>query len=466
MRTYLTAALFAAFTLSASAQTLYTSYFSESYVYRHRLNPAFDNYDNYFAMPLLGNVGVDASMNVGVGDFLFKGPRGKLVTFMHPSVSTDQFVNGLASDGNNRLTQEADLTILSWGGHTMGGFTTFEVGLHEFAGFSLPTDLFSFLKEMNPDHTYQFSDARLQASSWLDVSLGHSHEVLPGLRLGFKAKALLGVGYADAHFTDFSARLSSQEWRLKLQGEAQVAAGGHFERDEEGRVSGYEDNSFRLNGIGAALDLGVVYDFGDHVPSLRLSAAVNNFGFLEWLNVAHAVNNGEEFCYRGFQDATIHDEPNHQYQGGGHYTGSLSDQWGDISDDLDRVVNLQVGNDIDYHETLAPILNLGIEYQPSRFLSLGVLYSRRFSDIFAYQEARANLTFKLSRYFHVALSGAATTYGTMAGASINLHAPGFNLFFGSDRIYLGSVNSDYIPLDPGSANVQFGLTFPFDRRRD
>lgn len=449
--------------LTASAQALNTAYISDSYIYRHRLNPAIANQDNYLSYPLLGNVGIKEGMNFGVKNFVKPGPNGKLVTFMHESVSTSSFLGDLADD--NKLTQNFDMTLLSWGGNTWGGYSTFEIGVHERLGLSLPKDMFAFMKEFDANKTYSFTNMQVNASAYASVALGHSRKIGDtGLRVGGKVKVLLGVAYADASFTDCTARFGNDEWSMRLKGELNVAGGkGNFTTDEDGKVDGYEDFTPGINGKGLAVDLGVEYDMQKIVPGLKLSASITDLGKIKWNDCGNAYNDGKEFSFKGFNNISLHDEDNHTYAGSGKYSGSLSDQWSDVREDLEDMYNLRVGKKQTITENLAANLHLAADYKLPFYqkLSVGVLYNQVFGDLYKYTEGRLICNYHPGKIFDMNVSAAASTYGFSAGALLNLHCTGFNLFVGADNIYLGSVNKDMIPLEKGINNIQFGINFPF-----
>ena len=73
------------------AQGLNSGYFTEDYKFRHNLNPAFENQQNYVSLPALGNLNVRAQGNFGLGDVLFDNPKygingdnNNKTTFMNP----------------------------------------------------------------------------------------------------------------------------------------------------------------------------------------------------------------------------------------------------------------------------------------------------------------------------------------------------------------------------------------------
>ena len=53
---------------TAMAQTLNSAYFTEDYKFRHDMNPAFENKQNYISIPALGNINVNLQGNFGCGD--------------------------------------------------------------------------------------------------------------------------------------------------------------------------------------------------------------------------------------------------------------------------------------------------------------------------------------------------------------------------------------------------------------
>lgn len=445
----------------ASAQSLRTAYFSDSYIYRHRLNPAISNEDSYSSLLGLGNLNVDYGTNEGVNTFIVPY-RDKLVTFMHESVAPSDFLSGLSE--KVRMQQGLDLTLFSIGKKSKNAYQTFELRLNEQVGIQLPKDLFSFMKESNPDKRYNFSDMRVVAKSWADLSYGYSFSIKEKLRIGVKAKFLLGLGIVDADIERGTAFFGEDEWSMQMKGKFMVggAKGTEFNRDENDLFNGIDDFKFGVAGYGVGFDLGATYDLSDITGGLKLSASVCDIGLIRWSNCANATNDGKLFTFTGFDHFTLHDEDNHIERS---HTGSLSDQWHDIREDLEEMYNLKVDHTRADRQWLAATVHIGVEYElPSyRNFCFGLLLIHRFSDVFGYNEARLNVNLANGHKFDMAFSGAYNTYGTALGAMFNIHLPGFNIFFGSDRIYFGKVNKYFIPLDQGGMNLQWGINFPFGK---
>lgn len=437
----------------ATAQSLRTGYFSDSYLYRHQMNPALANTSGYVSMPALGNFTLSTGSNFGVKDFIFKQKDGGLTTFMNGDIDANKFLGNLEED--NLLTMNLDMAVLSVGFNAGGGYNTIDVGVHTRAGLNLPKSLFAFMKQMESNHTYDLSDMEANTRTYVDLSLGHSRNINDELRVGAKVKALFGILYGNAKFNDTKATFGEDKWMMKMHGKVEMAMGGRFTADEEGKVDGYDDFAAGINGFGLAVDLGATYDMHNYVEGLTLSAALTDLGYIKWKDVAVANADGTPFEFDGFKDMSMHD---------GKGSGSLDDQWKDIEDDLEDMYSLTPEENLgNLTEALGATLTLGAEYTLPVYkkISFGMLYTQRFAKLFKYAEGRAHINYAPSRAFDLAFSGHVSTYGAGFGVLANVHCPGFNLFVGTDRCYCGSVNSDMVPLDRVSSQVSMGINFPF-----
>jgi hypothetical protein len=451
-------ALLSSVTMTAAAQSLRTGYFSDSYLYRHRLNPALGNTSGYVGLPLWGNMNVGLSSNFGVKNFIYTKPGGGLTTFMDGSVSASDFLGDLKK--NNKLLMDLDFNVLSVGFNAFGGYNTVELGVHSSVGMSLPRDLFAFMKELKNDD-YDISDIKVKGRAYGSIELGHSREVNEALRVGAKVKVLLGIAYANAEFDQLKATFTDDAWQMNMRGKVAVACGGQFTTGSDGYVDGYDDATAGLNGFGLGVDLGATYDMGEWVDGLKLSASVLDLGFMRWKDCAVAVaNEHNTFTFQGFNNLQMHqvDEDGRQ-----PYTGTIDQQWEDLKDDLEQLGKLTNQGKTTETEALAATISLGAEYELPCYkkVSFGALYTERFGALYDFVEGRINVNYAPSKAFDLSLSGSAGTYGLGWGALANLHLPGFNIFFGSDRIYSGSVNSDFVPLDNASINFSMGINFPF-----
>lgn len=453
--------------LSASAQGLRTGYLSDSYVYRHQVNPALGNTSGYVSMPVLGNFALGVNSNIGVKNFIYKGSDGRLTTFMNSDVSAGEFLGDLNDD--NLLSLNVDLSVISVGFNMLGGYSTIDLGAHARGGLSLPKSLFAFMKEMKSDQTYDLSDMQGNGRVYADLALGHSRQITDELRVGAKVKFLFGILYANAKFDDTKATFGHDAWDMQMRGKVEVAGGGYFTTDDDGNVDGYEDLSANFNGFGMAFDLGATYDLGQWVEGLTVSAALTDLGWIKWKDVAVAYADGEPFTFDGFHELTMHDlddseKPFPDASGRRVRVGSFDDQWDVIEEDLEDMYSLVPDRELGTKaEALGATLTIGAEYTLPVYkkISFGAFFTQRFGEIYKYTEGRAIVNYAPSRLFDLALSGSVSSYGAGFGVLANLHCPGFNLFMGTDQFYCGSINSDFVPLDNAFTQVQFGINFPF-----
>ena len=112
--------------LHAMAQQLNSAYFTNDYKFRHTMNPAYGNEQNYVSMPGFGNVNVSLMGNFGYEDVIFDNPmfpstsKDRLTTFMNPYISTPDALKGFNS-GDNKIFGDVSITVLSAGFKGVGG---------------------------------------------------------------------------------------------------------------------------------------------------------------------------------------------------------------------------------------------------------------------------------------------------------------------------------------------------------
>ena len=180
------------------AQAPHSAYFMDNMPNRHLLNPAFTPDFNYVSIPALGNLQIGTNANVGIDDFLF--PRnGELVTSLNSSVSSEEFLGRLKSI--NSIEANVNLDVISFGFKAWGGFNTFNIGVRSHTSVVLPYELFEFAKigQVNGGPTaYDINDLRLSSTNYVELALGHSHQLTEKLRIGAKFKYIAGLGRADA----------------------------------------------------------------------------------------------------------------------------------------------------------------------------------------------------------------------------------------------------------------------------
>ena len=450
--------------VAVSAQsTLRTGYFLKGNPYRYRLNPALMNDQNYIAIPVLGNININTAGNLGLANFVYDAPNGQdLVTFMHPSVDADDFLGDL--DGDNNIRANINMTLLSTGFFAFGGYNTLDVSVHSRTGINLPYGMLEFMKVMGSGE-YSFSDFNMNTKIYVDLSLGHSREIIEGLTVGARLKFLFGVAYADVMFDRMDISANGTQWSINARGSASIAMGGHYTYSDDKTINGktavdgYDDVSIGMNGFGMGIDLGASYDLSEVLTDgLIVSAALNDVGYMKWKKVAKAAISPESpYVFNGFNNIAIHDD----------IPGTnIEDQFESLKDDIEDFFALEDKGEGSESCGLGATLNLGAEYKMPFYkkLSVGVLYTHSFEDMYSYDEASLMLNWSPIKSFNLALSGSTSTYGTGFGAIMNIHRTGYNFFIGSD-FFLSKVGKQFIPLENMNASVSFGVNIPFGAKR-
>jgi len=476
MKKYIFPILLAVFTAHLSqAQELRSSYFMQTSDSRHEMNPALLDHA-YISLPLsLGYLNIGTTGNFGLSTFVKKmdpswqgyGVDGRnLTTFMHPAVSTQDFLNGL--NENNRFGLNLKWQLIGVGFNAFGGVNAIEMNLRSNTSLALPKTLFAFMKDPGSATDYDISKLGLRTENYMELALGHSHRINEKLTVGAKLKFLIGLAYANLEVENLNLHLNDDYW--SVNGNANLSAAIFdtkliykdspsddytAENETKGtrkRFDDIDDFNFGLAGFGMAIDLGFSYQL---MPDLKVSAAITDLGFLNWKNVSKASSAGS-WRFDGFKNPI--------YMGGTD-TGEnkIDDQLDAIGDDLENLFSLYEDESGASSETraLAATINVGAEYTlPAyRKLRFGFLYTSRMAGMHAWHEGMLTVNIHPVKWFEASVNGALTSTGFTGGATIDFHAPHFNFFVGCDRLF-GKLSAQGIPVNNGNANVAMGISFP------
>lgn len=451
---------------TAAAQDLNSGYFTQDYKYRHNTNPAFGNDQNYIAIPILGNINAKMQGNFGIGDVLFENPTtGKYdYTFMHPDVSVEDALSGF-NTGQNRISADIGITLLSAGFHSFGGYNTIEMRDRTSLNMTLPYELFEFAKNLR-NKSYQFDNIGVNAINFAELAFGHSRDINENLRVGAKLKVLFGLGRANMEINGMTADFSADkdEWIINSgEAEAVVNMNGikfvnkvdEYDGPKKvGQVNEHVDlgetdiDNVKLGGLGFGIDLGAEYKVMD---GLKVSAAVNDLGFIGWKNSWILKQKSGTFTFKGFQDIKIKDDAANGV--------SMDDQMDDYKDQISDFVNFEnKGDNGSESHTLAATANLGVEYQLPMYqpLSFGLLGQHHFHGDYSWTEGRLSANWAPLSWLDGGVNVALNTFCTSAGWIINIHPKGFNFFIGMDHI-LGKQTKEGVPLS-SNANVALGMS--------
>lgn len=468
------ALLAASLALPGMAQELRSSYFMQTSNNKHELNPALLDHP-YVSMPLiLGNLNLGTTGNVGLENFVFKmnpqwqgyGVGGNtLTTFMHPDVDAAQFLSDMPD--KTRMNVFLKYQLFGMGFRAFGGMNSIELNLRSSVNASLPKSLFQFMKDPGKETDYAISDLGLRTENFLELGLGHSHQINDKLTVGGKVKLLFGAAYADFQVDKLNLHLKDDYWMV--DGDARLSASlmnstleyegveknyvdENGQRTNRRRVKGIDEVKAGLSGFGMAFDLGATYQV---LPDLKVSASLTDLGFMSWKN-AHQASSAGSWRFDGFKNPIYC---------GGTNTGNnkLDDQFDAIGDDLENLFSIyeeDVPEKTD-SRSLAATLNVGAEYTLPvyRKLRFGFLYSSRLQGKFSAHQAMFAATVRPLSWIEATVNMTGSSTGFCGGMMLDLHAKHFNFFIGSDRMF-GKLSKQFIPMKNLNTNVSMGMSFP------
>lgn len=421
--------------LLCGAQALKGSYFMDNSVTRHNMNPAFAPRANYFKIPVAGNVSTGAITNLDIPTFLY--PSGdELLTFLHKDVSLKQFDRALP----NRPRIDADMhsDILSFGFYNKNkAFWTFDLSMRAGVDVDVPRDLFMFVKKGagTSGESFNIANFNAYATASVQASVGWSRNITEGVRVGAKARFIAPVAYMALNLENVRLTTSAEKWTLETEGYAYGALQGldvslpqgelmpQVEFDLDRMLAGKV-----LAGYGGSVDLGVEWQIirSGFFKGLSVSAAVTDLGMVTYKSSGlHAFTTSGKVDWVGFQDVSMDNMD---------FEAALNDF---VESAKEELVNLSKENtDGNLVRSSMPSVYAGVE-APILWnrISLGLLYSGRFSHSYYRQEVTASLNLTPMKWLALGLNySMCNTQGTFGWLLELTPKAGFNLCLGCDYV--------------------------------
>lgn len=440
-----------------AAQNTQSGYFVDGYLYRHEMNPALGNDQDYVSMPALGNLNVAMRGNIAY-DNIFRNINGRTTTFLNPGVSTSDFLDKLSD--NNKTGADLRVNIISVGFKGLGGYNTVGINVRGNAYANIPKSIFTLAKEGPKNATYDICDMSAAANIWSEIALGHSHQINDQWRVGGTFKILLGGANMEANFDKAQLTLGDDAYTAVTNATINSSVKGltykteTTERGPEGHktshtyVNGADVDGTGLNGFGLALDLGAQYKLNE---DWEFSAALLDLGFISWSNNMQASTNGErhfttdQYIFNPDDDAD----------------NSFDNEKERLLEGLSTLYELQDNGDVGSRSTgLAVTMNLGAKYTlPSyRKISFGFINTTRMGK-YSWTDFRLSTNWTPADIFSASATFGVGSYGASFGWMANLHPKGFNLYLAMDRT-LGKLAKQGLPLS-GNGQFNIGINFPF-----
>lgn len=442
--------------ISASAQqNLRSGYFLDGYIYKYKMNPAMAPERGFFAIPVLGNVGIGAETNLGLSTFLYPTESGRLTTFLSPRVSNESFLDNIAE--NNKMNYNLDLTLFALGFRTGRLYHTLDVSLRADGGINLPGEFFKFIKVGGAmgDTVFDVSDLGFRSSARAELAYGLSCAIGKNLRVGLRAKVLAGVFNADIAMDQMTLEMGPEKWAVNTHGNMMFSAPVSFGVKENNLVdwASVDTDQWIENisapNFGLAFDLGATYDF---LKYFTASFSVLDLGYIKWNNTMIAETPQTAWKFEGFD--SINSE-------------EMSEQVNSMTEGLTDVFNFQAKeNGVTKIAGLSATINAGIEARMPFYqrLSFGALYTQHFEGAYSWSEGRFAMGLAPTRWFSLSTNYAISHFGTSWGGAVNLHLPGLGIFAGLDSFSpLLNMTPQYLPIDSVNTNLAVGLNITFGK---
>ena len=437
--------------VAAIAQNLESGFFTDGYLYRHEMNPAIENSRNYIAMPLIGNINIGLSGNLGIRDVLFYR-NGKTVLYTNPLVSADEVINGISN--RNRINSDFKIQLLGAGFKAWGGYNTIGINVRGNESTIIPKSLFEITKNGLRNQIYDISDLNVHAHSYVEIALGHSRKINDKWRVGGKFKFLIGAGNMDANVTNGTINLSPDGYVANIDAELKGNICGlsyktKLSEHNPGRkiVDGMDISGYKISGFGAAFDLGAEFKINE---DWKVMASLTDLGFIQWKNTMLAATHG-----------TINTN-DYVYNVDGDEEHSFSNETDRLGDQLATIYELEDKGDTGKRTTmLGATMNIGGEYVAPfyRKLSFGLLNTTRINGKYSWTNFRLSANVAPAKCFSAGVNFAYGTFGPSFGWIMSVHPKGFNLFIGMDHLF-GKLAKQGIPLS-SNTELSMGINFPF-----
>lgn len=439
----------------AMAQTALSSYFLDGTLYNSKLNPAMKAERGYLSIGI-GNLTLGTKGNVGISNFLY--PRGdKLTTFMSGTVSQDEFLGKLPKAAKFGL--DLDETVLAAGFRMFGGYFSLGVTVHSTVALSLPKGFFEFAKKGFQENSYSFSGIELSTMNYAAATIGYSHEIFDGFRIGVNAKYLAGLAHADILVDKLNVELNDEHWLVESHAQAQAAlfCKANPTLDENDVINGIEFGDYTPTAMGFGFDLGFVYDMDDIVPGLTLSASVIDLGFINWKHMMNGHSTDTKVEFEGFDELDYN-----------NMEATLESELESLGEDASKMIEFNYDGVNAVKTRLNTTVYGGVEYNMPFYtpLSVGVLYGQCFSPFKSnsWYDARGYLNISPLSWLEASVNYGYGTYGQSLGWMLNFHPKGINLFIGSDYM-LTDVTPQFIPVNDLNLHFTVGLTLALGKRR-
>lgn len=447
----------------SGAQALKGSYFLDSSLNRHEMNPAFAPRADYFQLFGIGNLGAGVGTNLDIPTFLYP-KNGELVTFLNNSISAKEFDRKMPN--HPHFDAEFNTTLFGFGFYTKRlSYWTFDIDVRTTIDVDLPADLFMFMKKGTGTSGQSFNVGNINAyaTGGLQASLGYSRNIIKGLRAGIKARVIAPLAYAGLNLENVMLSTSDEKWALTTEGYLHTAIQGTDISLPQGEVMpsfGFDLPAFISNkalaGLGFSFDLGAEYtlELGTIFDGLSVSAAVTDLGMIKYKsNAVSSFKSAGNVEWTGFQNLSLSDMD---------MGAAIEELAQKAKENLLNLSEMDTAGGLT--RSTMPRFYLGAEMPfLKKTMSVGLLYSSRLSHSYARHELTLSYNLNPCKWFALGVNYSFLNTARTMGFILELTpkvGPAF--YIGADYIPVSFAKTSMMSLPIPLAmrmNMNFGIAF-------
>lgn len=432
--------------LCLNAQTFQEGFFLRGYNRAYQYNPAIVG-DNDFIGGVQWNYGLQN--NVGVGAFLYPTEDG-LVTAFHSSIPAETFLGNLPD--LSRFQGEFNAGLISYGFWKANAFHTFDISVRGNFGFSLPANLFGFIKQGAVTTKTDLSGTSAGGNLFIELAYGYGRKLNDWLSIGGRAKLLLpmyGVNY-DVSQMDLTTREDKLE--LQLRGDLYLTnRSGTMHTNDQGywdlTKMTSKDKLGWPSGCGAALDLGLL---ATPAEGLTISLSLLDFGAIYWY-YGNRASVGGTATFEGLD--VMYEQLNGD---------DLKDMLlADGKDFLSLMRPIGYYGDNWRFQKMNLNANLGVKYEMPFYRRLAVGATGRYigSQGMPYWEGRGALEINPVDWLDITANLGGGTQGMVFGLAASVKFHRFNLTAGWEDGFGGTLRYWRIPVQRNFRTLVVGISY-------
>ena len=389
--------------------------------------------------------------NVGASSFLF--PAGnKLVTGLHSSISSEEFLGSLEAVNSKYSQINYNLVSYGWKGSSRG-FHTLEVGARVNYGLSVPKEIFQILKTGTARSPYDLSPLRAFGNVYGEIAYGYSLPLGDKFSIGGRVKLLAGLNSVDVSARNFALTTTDEQYKLDLDADIDLTnRNKKIGSDSEGYLdytsfTGKGKLGFPT-GVGLAMDLGAVWK---PFSGFTLSASVLDLGGILWYYGNEGTSSGS-YAFEGLKNLTTEELDQE------HITSRLKD----AGEEVLKVIRPRAVEGCYKFKAIPLTAEMKASYAMPFWERLSVdatgMYTG-YNYCAPYWEARGGFSLDFPDAAHLGLSAGSGTYGFVYGASGSIDLYSFRLYANFENGAGGVIPYEGTPLKANNKTFILGLVY-------